>query len=64
MLGTEPGPQAKQQVLLTTEVMWDALLYAVNMFYHHWLIKKLLWPMAELKKARQEIKKKVQGERK
>lgn len=27
-------------------VMWDSSLYAVNMFYHHWLIKKLLWPVA------------------
>ena len=26
--------------------MWDSLLYAVNMFYYHWLIKKLIWPIA------------------
>ena len=27
--------------------MWNAPLYAVNMLYYHWLIKMLLWPMAE-----------------
>ena len=26
---------------------WDSPLYAINMFYYHWLIKKLLWPMTE-----------------
>ena len=29
-------------------VMWDALLYAVNMFYYHWLIKKLIWPVVRM----------------
>ena len=29
-------------------------LYAVNMFYYHWLINKLLWPMAGQNKARLE----------
>ena len=24
-------------------MMWDSPLYSVNMFYYHWLIKKLLW---------------------
>ena len=24
----------------------DAPLYAVNMSYYHWLIKKLVWPIA------------------
>lgn len=27
-------------------MMWDSPLYVVNMFYYHWLINKLLWPMA------------------
>ena len=27
-------------------------LYTVNIFYYHWLIKKLLWPMAEQNIAR------------
>lgn len=28
-------------------MMWDSPLHAVNRFYHHWLIiKVLLWPMA------------------
>ena len=26
-------------------LMWDSPLYAVNMFYYYWLIKKLLQPM-------------------
>ena len=34
--------------------MWDAPLYAVNMFYYNWLIKKLLWPMAGQNTARLE----------
>ena len=34
--------------------MSDALLYGVNMFYYHWLIKKLLWPMAGQNITRQE----------
>lgn len=25
--------------------MWDSPLHALNRFYHHWLIKVLLWPM-------------------
>ena len=29
-----------------THMMWDSPLYAVSLFYYHWLIKKLLWPMA------------------
>ena len=33
----------------------DAPLYAVNMFYYHWLIKNLLWPMAGQNIARREI---------
>ena len=34
--------------------MWDAPLYAVNTFYDHWLINKLLWPMARQNITRQE----------
>ena len=26
--------------------MWDSPLYTMNIFYYHWLIKKLLWPVA------------------
>ena len=26
-------------------LIWDFPLYAANMFYYHFLIKKLLWPM-------------------
>ena len=35
-------------------MMWDSPLYAMNMFYYHWLIKKMLWPMAGQNIARQE----------
>ena len=31
--------------------MWDSLLYAVNMFYYHRLIKNLLWSMAGQSRA-------------
>ena len=27
--------------------MWNSPLYAMNMFYFHWLTKKLLWPKPE-----------------
>ena len=27
-------------------MMWDAPLYDVNMFYYHWLVRNLLYPMA------------------
>ena len=26
--------------------MWDVCLDAMNMFYYHWLIKKLIWSIA------------------
>ena len=34
-------------------MMWDSLLYAMNMFYYHWLIKKAALPYgrAEYSKA-------------
>lgn len=28
-------------------MMWDSPLPALNRFYHHWLIKTLLWPMTQ-----------------
>ena len=28
-------------------MMWDSPLHAVGMFYYHWLIKKLIWLMAD-----------------
>ena len=40
-------------------LMWDA----VNMFYYHWLIKKLLWPMAGQNIARQEIHAEIEEKR-
>ena len=36
------------------KIMWDSPVYAVNVFYYHWLIKQLLWPMAGHNLARQE----------
>ena len=43
--------------------MWDALLYAVNVSYYHWLIKKLIWPIARQNRARQEIQTEIKGEK-
>ena len=40
--------------LLCEPLMWDSPLYAVNMFYYHWIIKKLLQPMAGQNIARLE----------
>ena len=31
-------------------------LYAVNMFYYHWLINKLLWPITGQNKTWREIR--------
>ena len=39
---------------LLAGVMCDSPLYAVNMFYYHWLVKKLFWPMAGQNRGRQE----------
>ena len=38
-------------------------LYAVNMFYYQWLIKKLLWLMAVQNVAREEIQAEIEEER-
>lgn len=37
-------------------------LYAVTMFYYHWLIKKLLRPIASQDRTRWEIQAEIQGE--
>ena len=34
-------------------------LYAVNMFYYHWLKKKLNWPLAGQNRTKQEIQAKI-----
>lgn len=39
------------------------LLYALSVYSSHWLIKKLLWPIARLNKARLESQPEIQGER-
>lgn len=44
-------------------LMWDVPLYAVNVFYYHWLIEKLLWSMAGKNIARQEIQEEMEEER-
>ena len=44
------------------QLMWDFPLYAVNMVCYHWLIKKLLWPVARVNKARWEIQSEIQRE--
>ena len=43
--------------------MWDFTLHAVNMLFYYWLIKKLLWPMAEQNIARWEIQTEIDRER-
>ena len=46
--------------------MWNVPLYAVDMFYDHWLRKNLLWLMAGQNRARQEtnaMRKKVESGR-
>ena len=42
--------------------MWDFPLYAVNVFYYHWSIKKLLWTIAGQNIARQEIQAEIDEE--
>ena len=44
-------------------LMWDFPLYVINIFYYHWLVKKLLWPMAGQNIARQEIHAEIEEER-
>ena len=41
--------------------MWDSPLYAVNMFYYYWLIKKLPKTMAGQNIARWEIQARDRG---
>ena len=36
--------------------MGNVSLYAVNMCHYHWLIKKLIWPIARQNRVRWEIK--------
>ena len=43
--------------------MCDFPLYAVNMFYYCWLIKKLFWPMAGQNITRWEIQAETEEER-
>ena len=42
------------QIQTHTQMMWYSPLYALNMVYYHWLIKKFLRPMAGQNRARQE----------
>ena len=44
-------------------VMWDSPLYAVNMFYYHWLIKKLIVPVKGQNIARLESRRERGRER-
>lgn len=36
-------------------LMWGSALYAMNIFFYHWLVKKLRQPVAEQNKIRWEI---------
>ena len=52
--------------LLSRELMWGPPLYAVNMFYCHWLIKKLLWAyrqgrLEQGRNSKQRCREKVGG---
>lgn len=42
--------------------MQDVFLYAVIMFYCHWLIKKLIWSITRQSRARQVIQAEIHGE--
>ena len=44
-------------------LMWDTLLYAVNVFYYHCLIMKPIWPIARQNRSRWEIQAKMKGKR-
>ena len=35
--------------------MWDVSWYDVNKFYYHWLIQKLIWPIARQNRAGWEL---------
>ena len=39
--------------ILACYLLWD-ILYTVNMYYSHWLIIELIWPIARQNKARWE----------
>ena len=41
----------------------DSPLYAVNMFYYHWLIKKLFGPMTGQNRARWEFQAEIEEKR-
>ena len=65
------GKQMKLENILSKKIqtqkdkhlmMWDSPLYAVNMFYYHWLIKKLIWPMTGQNIARWKIQTKIYRE--
>ena len=43
--------------------MWDVFLYAVNKSYYHWLIKKLVWPIARQIEPGRKSKQKYRGKR-
>ena len=53
---------SRDQLRLSDLTAKDSPPYAVNMFYYHWLIKKLLWPMARQNIARWEIQAEIEKE--
>ena len=44
-------------------MMWNSPLNDVNMFYYHWLIKKLIWPMEKQDIVRQENQAEIEERR-
>ena len=55
--------QSQKEGFFHVLLIWNFLSYAVNMFYNHWLKKKLLWPVAGQNIARQEIQAEIEEER-
>ena len=44
--------------------MWDFPLYAVNVFYYHWLTKNLLWTYGGTKYRKVEVSSRDRGDEK
>ena len=53
-MGGEEDTRDHPPSYTASHMMWDSFLYAMNMFYYHWLIKKLLWPITGKNIARLE----------
>ena len=43
--------------------MWNVSLCAVNIFYYHWLIMKLIWPTASRIEPGKKYKQRYRGKK-